>query len=126
MTSKQVYPFATQDGKAIPLDIINPKGVIPVAFTQVVKAFVIPDGYEVGALYSTEDSLVRFGNTIPNALVDGTLYDNAVIVPSKAMVTSGITPGNVYVKGLSASGVLYIQLIEKWAGLGLQMQYGRK
>jgi len=122
----EVYPFATQDGKAIPLDIIKPSGIITKTFTLAAASFTIPAGYKVGTFLATVGCLVRFGATLPNPLVDATLYEDTLLVPNDTIVTSSILSTTVYVKGLAESGTLYVQLIEKWIGLALDKQFTRK
>lgn len=124
-----IYPFSTQDGKAIPLDIIKPKGLISCAYTNgVVAHCVIPPDGSVGVLTSSFPCILRFGAVdMPVPPVDGVYYPDAVYIPAGGIITVALTPGPVSVVGAATkSGVLYIQLIEQWAGLGLPTQYGRK
>jgi hypothetical protein len=65
------------------------------------------------------------GQTIP-ALVNGTLYEDMFLVYTDTIITVALTAGPIYVKGLSESGTLYIQLVEKWAGLALPRQFTKK
>lgn len=126
-----VYPFSTQDGKAIPLDIIRPKGLIICAFTPAalltVSHCTIPDGTVVGVLTSSAECIVRFGpEDIPSVLEDGTLYEDTVFIPAGGGVTVVLQPGPISVTGTNKAGALFIQIIDQWAGLGLPTQYGRK
>ena len=53
------YPFATQDGKAIPLDILKPSGLIPVPFTEGAPVEItLPD---------TTGTAVRYNGYYPEA-----------------------------------------------------------
>lgn len=122
-----VYPFATQDGKAIPLDIIKAKSVIMQSFIAGAgTAITIPATATVGVLISDKACLLRFGTTLPASLIANTEYADTVLVPSGSIVVVAMTPGTAYVRGLSEAGTIYIQLIEKWAGLALNTQYQRK
>jgi len=121
-----VYPFSTADGKAIPLDIIRPMGLIIKTFTIASASFTIPTDAVVGVLYSTSPCVVRFGTDISLPVTDGAEIADAVLVPAEMAVTVALTAGTAYVHGLIESGTLYIQLIEQWAGLALSKQYSRK
>jgi hypothetical protein len=124
--SDQVYPFSTQDGKAIPLDIINPAGVIYQVFTNTASSLItIPGNYTVGTFKADADSIISFGADL-GALVANTLHANTIFLPANVIVTSVIVPGSAYVRGLTASGTVYLQLIQKWAGLSLTTQLVRK
>lgn len=125
-TPKGIYPFATQDGQAIPLDIISPAGLIRKSFISAASSVVVlPEGYSVGVFYSSTDVLVSFGADHVT-LADGAVSTDTMLVPAGTLVTAAFNSGNAYVKGLASSGDLYIQLIEKWAGLALNTQYVRK
>lgn len=122
----QVYPFATQDGKAIPLDIIRPAGLIQLAFNNSsVVNFTLTDTYTEGIILATSACIIRQGSTIPS-IVDGTFYQDMFLVYTDTLITVSLLPGIIYVKGLTGSGTLYLQLIEKWAGLALPKQFIRK
>lgn len=121
-----IYPFATQDGKAIPLDIIKPKGIIFQSFTAGASAQItIPADATVGVIFSDKACAIGFGVDVP-ALVANTYYPTTALIPVGSIVTLALTPGTAYVRGLTDSGNIWIQLIEKWAGLALNTQYGRK
>lgn len=125
-TPAGVYPFATQDGKAIPLDVIKPTGVIPKSFTSSADSLLtIPADAVVGTFTTTKACIVKFGSVI-SSLADGVEILNAILVPADSTVTVALTPGPAYIRGLSESGTVYLQLIEKWVGLALNTQYSRK
>jgi hypothetical protein len=122
----QVYPFSTADGQAIPLDIIKSSGLVKKDFTALsTGSFTLVAG-EVGVLLASAPCLVRFGTTIPEVLLDGTLYSDMYLVPRDTVITVSLTAGIIYVRGIEEDGTLYLQLIEKWAGLALAKQYSRK
>lgn len=123
---QQIYPFATQDGKAIPLDIIKSAGLLTKAYTTSVSTFTVPEGKQVGVFLASSACLVRPTTELPGALLDGTTYEDALLIPSDVAVASVVMPGTYYIKGLSVAGTLYLQFIEKWAGLALDKQFQRK
>lgn len=123
-----VYPFATQDGKAIPLDIIKGNAVIVLPFTAGgLSTCTLPDYAVVGVLISKKGCMVQLGDTpVTGEPIAGDLIPNAVIIPDSGIVTVALEPGQLSVRGLDAAGILYIQLIEQWAAIGLATQYTRK
>lgn len=127
MTSpSEIYPFATQDGKAIPLDILKPAALSFFDFTSAAKADItISQESSVVMLLATEVCILSFNSAL-TALTAGAEYLNAVLVP-KNIIVSCLLPGySAQVRGVTASGVLYIQSIEKWSGLALDKQFQRK
>ena len=126
-TPQEVYPFASQDGMAIPLDIIKPSCLVIKSFSPSSSSFTIPENYKVCTLIASTACLLRFGEDFPTPLVDATLYENTLLVPQDTVVTASLLPETIYVRSLGEDiGTLYIQLIEKWAGLALDRQYARK
>lgn|SRR5574337_114699 len=126
MSLDQVYPFATQDGKSIPLDIIRPSGLIFRDFIAGTPLpITIPEGYPVAAIISDSACLIKFAGNI-GTLIANTLYADLLLVPAGTIIISSVVAGNGAVQGLSAAGTVYIQLIEKWAGLALDKQFTRK
>ena len=125
-TPEGVYPFSTQEGTAIPLDVIEGIGVLPVAFTAGASvAFTIPEGEVVGAITASEACVIAFGLSI-GTITDNTLIDDALFIPRDATMTCALTPGLAYVRGFNTSGTIIVQFIRKWAAINLNRQYTRK
>ena len=126
---RQVYPLATEDKQAIPLEVIRPSGVM---FVQVASSGVtditIPAGWELAYIHSTASVYLEVGAvTLPAEPVSGTVYANAVFIPGNALVSvaleSGVArfiPGD---DGISAK--VRISCIQKWANIGLRRQLNR-
>jgi hypothetical protein len=126
-TPTGVYPFATQDGKAIPLDIIKGTATIILPFTAGgIVASTIPPGSIVGVFMTDKACLVQFGTSLAIPLVENDLIYDSVFVPERGIVTVALTPGPIRLVGMSGPGTLVIQLIEKWAALALPTQFVRK
>ena len=122
-----VYPFATQDGQAIPLDILRPSGLVLIAFTDSASVELeVPDDQSVAIFIATSTCAIQFGSVLPAPLVGSTLYPDTLLVPAGQAVASVLSPGLCSVLGLSSDGQLFVQFIEKWAGLALDRQYTRK
>lgn len=122
-----VYPFATQSGEAIPLDIINPEGLIIQAFTAVANTPVAAiTGLDIAMFIASQGCIVQFGAEIPIPAVDGTKYDDAIVIPAGVVVSVQCPAESFYVRGLSESGTLYVQMVRRWAGLALPKQFSRK
>jgi hypothetical protein len=122
-----LYPFATQDGKAIPLDIIRPAGLIIQEFTSNSNtALNSTEELDVAVFMASKPCTVSFDTEIPYPAVNGTFYPGALIVPAGVIVTVKCPSSSLFVRGLSEGGTLYIQAIERWAGLALSVQLQRK
>lgn len=122
---EQVYPFATQDGKSIPLDIIRPSGLLFKSFTTTPAEITIPEGYPVAAIIADKACLIKFNGSI-SGFVENTVYTDLLLVPAETIVIVSILSGIGSVRGITETGTVYIQLIEKWAGLALDKQFIRK
>lgn len=123
--AEQLYPFSTEDSKAIPLDVIRPlsliKKSIPAAGTVVLT---IPVDWKLATFYSPEGCFIEFVTaTIPNPPVDNTPYPTTLLVPPNCVVTSTVIAGAARVVSLSGVlGYVVAQQIQKWAGLALSRQ----
>ena len=124
---EEIYPFATQDGKAIPLDILKPSYLLLCAYTEsAVATYTLPEDAQVAMFISAKDCLVSFENDLTSIATDGTAYAKTLVIPGNTIVSSACSSLTMKVKGIAESGTLYVQLIEKWAGLALDRQYSRK
>ena len=123
-SSNQLYPFSTEDNKAIPLDIIRPVALLRQAISaSSLAALIIPDGWAVASFYSPTGCLIQFvDTTLPVSPADGVAYANTLLVPPNCVVTSTILAGASRVLGLSGTSYIIVQQIQKWAGIALQRQ----
>lgn len=124
---KQLYPFSTEDSKAIPLDIIRPLAVLKKNFTAVITPLVIPAGWKVASFFSSTGCFLEVEATsLAAPLVDGTIYSNTLFIPPNCVVTATIVEGPARIASYDgAAGFLIIQHIQKWAGLALQGRVSR-
>lgn len=134
-----LYPFATNDGKAIPLDVIRPYGVVRKSFTNdtATTALDIPATIQVIAMLSNKDCLVQFATSsaAATAFSDGVLKVDAVFIPADILtvlvppvdkrsysIIGAFTP----IDGDDLEGQLVIQMLQKWAGLSALAQIPRR
>lgn len=124
MTVSGVYPFSTQDGKSIPVDITAPVALTTSNFLAgTSEALTIPAGYEVAWLYATQDCVLKIGGAaIPGTLVEGVSYEKAMFIPSFTILTALLAPGSASITGVGGAGTLYINAMEQWAALAHQRQ----
>lgn len=122
---RDLYPLSTPDGKAIPLDIIRPRGVFRIPIGQTASIlYPLVDTDPIVILRSTVGCFVRFGEV--------------AIIPSTAMISNqlylaagDITIVSPHVQSLSAisessNGFLTVQLLDKWMGLAAEVNYNRR
>lgn len=127
MAANDIYPLSTPSGAAIPLDIVRPASLVMFDFTAgAVSDIVLSSEFTTCWLYATEDCILRLTNTLPAALVSGTVYDRTIFVPASSPISVLLEAGNAAILGLSANGKLYINSITQWAALAQQrqIQYG--
>ena len=122
-----VYPFSTQDGKAIPLDILKPAWLFLHGFSpDASTSLTLSDANLIGVFISSESVIISFDAALDSPLVAGMSLPKALYVPKGVIVTSVIPSQQLHARAVDTAGTLYIQLIEKWAGLALAKQYVRK
>ncbi len=114
----QLYPFSSQDGKAIPIEVASPLAVIKYTLVANTKKDVtIPAGWVVGWLYSDVDILFSHSNTdLVYPVVEGTVYPDATFIPKRRPYAIKWVPGDSSIMPL-ASGSVYLMKIEQWAAL---------
>ena len=124
--SLDIYPFATQDGKAIPLDILSPSYLVRIAFTSAANtAITLPEDTQVAMFLATQAVIVSFDETI--AVTSPTWQQaSCLYIPKDGIVSSSVQALTIQIRGVAESGDLWIQTIKKWAGLALDRQYVRK
>lgn len=125
--SNQLYPFSTEDNKAIPLDVIRPLSLIKKSVLSGSLANVtIPADWAVASFYSPSGCIIQFVDaTLPTSPVDGTAYANCLLVPPNCVVTATVLPGAAKALGLGSASYVIIQQVQKWAGLALQRQLSK-
>lgn len=124
--AKDIYPLSTKDSKAIPLDIIRPRNLIIKSFSSSAnEVFTIQDTASVAILIASADCIVFLG-TPHSSIEDGTNMADTLFVPKNTAVATTVKQGSTTVRGLSSSGILTVQTIEQWAGLGLEINYTRR
>jgi hypothetical protein len=124
----QLYPLSSEDGKAIPLDIVLPLGVVLKALPANVHTILaIPAAFATVSIFATVDCVIDFTGSLSFPAPE--LLTSALVV-HRDTVISALLPntGNVRVIPLAAAefGVIRIQQVQKWAGIGLARQLGRR
>lgn len=123
---RELYSLSTEDGKAIPLDIIRPLSVIKKNFAALgTGVLTIPANWKIASFFSNAGCFIQFAAaTIPANPVDDTEYADVLWVPPNFVVTSTVLPGAARI--ISADGItpgyVIAQQIQKWAGLALKRQ----
>lgn len=117
-----LYPFSTKDAKAIPLDIIRPLSSARVAFADGVPSAVIDPAIADPVLILSADApcVVRFG-AVPEVPSSAFAANQLLLGPDVTMIVAPQSP-TFQVMGDGAAGNLSIQVIAKWAGLGVESQ----
>lgn len=121
----EIYPYSTQNGIPIPLEIIKPLGVVTGAFTSGFSALTLPASCALCSILASEDMIIDFTNSM-TTVVAGTFYTNVLYAPKGIIVIASIPTGTVKIKGLTLGGSFVIQALQKWSALSLPRQLGVK
>ena len=122
--TSQLYPFSTEDGKSIPLEVIRPLGAFVLSVTD--EATFTTGPYELVSIRCSKDAVLVFNSA--TSIAEGVDLENALVLPAETIVTA-VIPVNTSSKIKimeEGSAKLYIQHIQKWAGLGLNRQMNRR
>jgi hypothetical protein len=126
--STQLYPFSTEKGEAIPLDVVRPLGVVVASLSANAAATLnIPSSYAEVSIRSTIDAMVDFTGTATYPLVGP--YSSALLLHKDVVHTVQLpSTGNVRIVPVNAgeAGKVLINSIQKWAGIGLNRQLTRR
>ena len=115
-----LYPLTTQDGQAIPNDVIKPLALVSFAILEgASNNITIPADYTLVWVYATKACLLKIGaSDLPAPLVAGTSYANTTLIPAESPMVMMVAAGAADVQGVGPSdGVLYMMSIVQWAGL---------
>ncbi|WCD44274.1 hypothetical protein Tiera_018 [Polaromonas phage Tiera] len=114
----ELYPLSTEKGDAIPLEVIRPLGVIPVALTEAGVVIEIPADWKIASFYSDKGCFVQFNRSAPADLINAELLEDVLWVPPGIVVATVIAGPACVVS--NTAGVLVIQGMQKWAGIALK------
>lgn len=128
MATQNRYPLSTPDGKAIPLDIVKPLGILRLPFTNLsYNSQLISSIYQdkIFTAYSTVDCYLNFSAPSP-AVVDNVVAADMLFVPAGVLVAFVTNSTLLAVIGITSSGILHVQIVDTWAGLLLETQVNRR
>lgn len=123
----QLYPMSTEKGEPIPLDIVAPLAARVVAIAAGAHtAFTLTAGYRYASISATVDCVIDFTGTLTYPFADGT---SALIVHAGGVHTVAL-PSLAALRVIpliaAEAGILKINAIQKWAGIGLNRQLSRR
>lgn len=125
-TPPELYPASTQDGKAIPLEIMAPKGMITQALTTAWSTIALSALYENSIIFSTVNMFLDITNTASGSPTSGTSYTGWVMIPANIAVTIVLPAASIKVRAVTGGGDVYINGMQKWASLALPRQFNSK
>lgn len=120
------YPLSTADGKEIPLDTIRPAGMYFIDITNTASSLQsFTSSYKTVVVYATVECIIRFGAT---ASVSASWLSEGFFIPKETLITISPTTASfsAITTNTGESGKLAVCVLENWAGLGLETQYGRR
>ena len=126
----QLYPLSTDNGVAIPLDIVRPLGSIKWTVASGGDlAITIPGTFALVSVFSNVNCLLDFSNTVSYPAADATKYESSFMIPADTILTLAIpSQGAAKLVNLSAevTGLVVMNCLQKWAGIGLRRQLERR
>lgn len=129
--SKHRYPLSTVSGQHIPLDILRPSAIIKKDFlsSSASSATALPIDTEVIMLRATQDCFIKFHNSSATKPISGNpstpVVDTLYLQRGEVQAVAPLYP-YYSVIGDTVDGILYIQVLETWAGLSLDASQRRK
>lgn len=126
MAATDLYPFSSDKGVPIPMEIVRPKNLVMFPFIAGTEgAILIPVGYNICWVFATTPCILRCNNNnnvLPAALVGGTSYADTMFIPASIPTLVQLTEGFGRLLGLEEDGKLYINNVQQWAGIALSKQ----
>lgn len=125
----QIYPFSSEKGDAIPLDIMEPLASIAVQLAvNAAASLTIPSTYKLVAIYSAIDVFVDFTDAQTYPVTLNTSVNQMLFVPAQSVMTIKL-PDTGAVKLIPANanegGLVVFTDIRKWAAIALERQLTR-
>jgi hypothetical protein len=134
---RSVYPLSTRDADSIPLEVIDPTGLM---FIQLASGahtdFVIPDSYTIGFIWAELGCFLQmlgvpsgaFDIDEPSSGITATSKDNTLFVPPQTLLTIKWSPGAARLVSFqpAAAQRIIIQNTVKWNTLALAQQVTKK
>lgn len=120
-TPKDAYPIVSENGEVIPLDCIRAKAYLYRNFTTAFQEVAVVDDTlaQLAIVYATKDCILAYTNT---ALAENTPRE-AYFIPAGHALTIVLKEGTKYVRGFTESGILHIQIVERWSGTNPELSY---
>ena len=124
-----LYPLSTPKGDAIPNDIFNPTAAYIMPFTTsalgaAAALYGATDDVRLVHLWATENCLLGFTSSPVAVPTNDTLLASSFLVLRNVLYHIALPSIYLSAIGLSAAGILYINKVNPWNSLQLQVQLG--
>lgn len=127
---RELYPLSTTDNKPIPFDIMLPLGSITWDFAANARTLItIPGSFDLVYAFASSDVLISFASALDYPVAVNTEMPDAFILPGDSLITMRLPKSgaaSIIPLRPAASGVVYMQNMQKWAALGLKRQLGTR
>lgn len=118
-----LYPFGTNNGEAIPLDVVCPRGILLIEFEDGISSdsFLIPEDIYALTVMANQPCSVQFAeaDAVASRVTSGSFKEDALfVVPDIHMVVAPPAfKRSIAVVGEDASGTVVFQFLRKWSGM---------
>jgi hypothetical protein len=127
MGTETIYPLATTDGESIPLDVISPielwKFILTASTASDVETLTTLNC--LLGVKASVDSILRFGATVVAVPVSGDKLADCVFIPAGTILIVQPTSLSFSVMPL-ADGIIWVQVMQKWAALSQTLLFERR
>lgn len=121
---QELYPLASQEGRAIPFEVAEPVALAVIPFTDTATApLSFPTGSEIVVILSSEPCIIAFGKTVPT-ITNDTFHTDCAMIPADALVYLKIPADKEsisVVRDGSTNGTAKIQVYRTWRALKQQV-----
>lgn len=128
---EDTYPYSTENGSAVPLDVIKAKSLMILDVSTTPTTIQIPRGSRVATICSDTDCVIQLtdrpSQTLqPSTATHNTFIDDALMIHKDHILSVVVEEGDAHVVSLEGSGTMYIQLVEQWASISMDSEYERR
>lgn len=127
-TPSFIYPYTSADGEPIPDSLLNPSASYIMPFTSaamgaVATLFTTADDHRLVQLIATKDCQLGFTDVPVGVPANNVQIANSFIAMANIIYQLALPSLYLSAIGLVAAGTLYINKLNPWNALGVQIQF---
>jgi hypothetical protein len=122
---KDNYPFSTKDGRVIPLDILRAEGCWNHSMPTIQTTFTLPASLVlpiIAIIYCDVDAIISFDEDI----VDDAYMAGGHFIAGGSYIAFALPSRTIKTRAQEVAGFCVVNVITRWAGLDLDITYGKR